>query len=76
MAPTKSNKKGKGRATNELDANGRPPKIKRVKEVVFDADARKSVPCRRPYSTCFLCPVERGPWLFARWSCCLENGQD
>lgn len=45
MAPSRSssNKKGKGKAS-ELDANGRPPKIKRVKEVVFDADARKSVP--------------------------------
>ncbi|GJN92884.1 hypothetical protein Rhopal_005924-T1 [Rhodotorula paludigena] len=41
MAPSRSaNKKGKGKAS-ELDANGRPPKIKRVKEVVFDADSRK-----------------------------------
>lgn len=47
MAPSRSSsssKKGKGKATVELDANGRPPKIKRVKEVVYDADARKSVP--------------------------------
>ncbi|GAA5977813.1 hypothetical protein JCM10908_005106 [Rhodotorula pacifica] len=47
MAPSRSsgssNRKGKGKASTgpELDANGRPPKIKRVKEVVFDADARK-----------------------------------
>ncbi|GAA5873684.1 hypothetical protein JCM1840_003000 [Sporobolomyces johnsonii] len=39
MAPIK---KGKGKAkTTELDANGRPPKIKRVKEVVFDPESRK-----------------------------------
>jgi hypothetical protein len=46
MAPSRSSssKKGKGKATVELDANGRPPKLKRVKEVVYDADARKSVP--------------------------------
>ncbi|GAA5864920.1 hypothetical protein JCM3774_004274, partial [Rhodotorula dairenensis] len=44
MAPSSrssSSRKGKGKATVELDANGRPPKIKRVKEVVYDADARK-----------------------------------
>lgn len=44
MAPSRSSsaKKGKGKASG-LDENGRPPKIKRVKEVVFDADSRKSV---------------------------------
>ncbi|GAA5964860.1 hypothetical protein JCM8115_000130 [Rhodotorula mucilaginosa] len=43
MAPSRSSssKKGKAKATVELDANGRPPKLKRVKEVVYDADARK-----------------------------------
>ncbi|BGP42012.1 hypothetical protein JCM10449v2_006009 [Rhodotorula kratochvilovae] len=40
MAPSSKSKKGKGRDSG-LDANGRPAKIKRVKEVVFDADARK-----------------------------------
>ncbi|BGP33917.1 hypothetical protein JCM10296v2_005726 [Rhodotorula toruloides] len=42
MAPARSSsaKKGKGKASG-LDENGRPPKIKRVKEVVFDADSRK-----------------------------------
>uniref|UniRef100_A0A0K3CNA3 Nucleolar protein 12 n=1 Tax=Rhodotorula toruloides TaxID=5286 RepID=A0A0K3CNA3_RHOTO len=42
MAPSRSSsaKKGKGKASG-LDENGRPPKIKRVKEVVFDADSRK-----------------------------------
>ncbi|KAL7339426.1 hypothetical protein BJY59DRAFT_757565 [Rhodotorula toruloides] len=42
MAPSRSSsaKKGKGKAS-ALDENGRPPKIKRVKEVVFDADSRK-----------------------------------
>ncbi|BGP26315.1 nucleolar protein 12 family protein [Rhodotorula toruloides] len=42
MAPSRpsSAKKGKGKAV-KLDENGRPPKIKRVKEVVFDADSRK-----------------------------------
>ncbi|GAA6056845.1 hypothetical protein JCM3770_003598 [Rhodotorula araucariae] len=40
MAPARNAKKGKGRDSG-LDANGRPAKIKRVKEVVFDADARK-----------------------------------
>ncbi|GAA5918745.1 hypothetical protein JCM1841_006275 [Sporobolomyces salmonicolor] len=39
MAPIKKGK-GKGK-TPELDANGRPPKIKRVKEVVFDPESRK-----------------------------------
>ncbi|KPV71598.1 uncharacterized protein RHOBADRAFT_56450 [Rhodotorula graminis WP1] len=34
--------KGKGKARdNGLDSNGRPAKIKRVKEVVFDPEARK-----------------------------------
>ncbi|GAA5842915.1 hypothetical protein JCM11251_002933 [Rhodosporidiobolus azoricus] len=40
MAPT--GRKGKGKASEtRLDANGRPPKTKKVKEVVFDADSRK-----------------------------------
>ncbi|GAA5902582.1 nucleolar protein 12 [Sporobolomyces salmoneus] len=37
-------KKGKGKASTkgpELDRNGRPAKIKRVKEVVFDQESRK-----------------------------------
>ncbi|TNY22412.1 nucleolar protein 12-domain-containing protein [Rhodotorula diobovata] len=38
--PRKSKGKGRARDTG-LDANGRPAKIKRVKEVVFDPDARK-----------------------------------
>lgn len=48
MAPSRSSsaKKGKGKAS-ALDENGRPPKIKRVKEVVFDADSRKSVQALR-----------------------------
>lgn len=39
--------KGKGKARdNGLDSNGRPAKLKRVKEVVFDPEARKFVQAR------------------------------
>ncbi|GAA5903825.1 hypothetical protein JCM6882_001325 [Rhodosporidiobolus microsporus] len=42
MPPPSKKGKGKGKASEtRLDANGRPPKTKKVKEVVFDADSRK-----------------------------------
>ncbi|GAA6064698.1 hypothetical protein JCM10212_005766 [Sporobolomyces blumeae] len=40
MAPTKKSTKGKQKKS-DLNENGRPPKIKRVKEVVFDPEQRK-----------------------------------
>ena len=48
MPPTSKKSKGKWTKGSELDRNGRPAKIKRVKEVVFDQESRKSVPSPPP----------------------------
>ncbi|GAA5862411.1 hypothetical protein JCM8547_007632 [Rhodosporidiobolus lusitaniae] len=42
MAPVdKKKKRASGSLAKDKDANGRPAKLKKVKEVVFDADSRK-----------------------------------